>query len=68
MANPQIAQPLVSRALPQSGAARWVAYTVLAFVGALLITLAGQIKVPFWPVPISKKFAPSLAVDRSARQ
>lgn len=44
-------QPLVYRALPETRAMRFAGFALLAIVGSLLITIAGQIKVPFYPVP-----------------
>ena len=51
MANTSPAQPLVYRAIPQDGAMRIAAFVLLAIAGSLLIAVAGQIKVPFYPVP-----------------
>ncbi|MEL6919643.1 MAG: biotin transporter BioY [Pseudomonadota bacterium] len=46
-------QPLVYRALAQTPAMRLTGYLLLALAGSLLIAIAGQIKVPFYPVPMT---------------
>ena len=43
--------PIALRAIPNEGAMRLVGLALLAVAGSLLIALAGQIKVPFYPVP-----------------
>ncbi len=61
-------QALVYRALPQENAMRIVFYILLALAGSMLITIAGQIKVPFYPVPATLQtlaiFALSAAYGR----
>ncbi len=44
-------QALVYRALPNDNAMRWLGFVLLALAGSMLITIAGQVKVPFYPVP-----------------
>ncbi|MDZ7824262.1 MAG: biotin transporter BioY [Ahrensia sp.] len=60
---------LVYRALPNESAMRMVGYVLLAFAGSLLIALAAQIKVPFYPVPATLQtlaiFAISAAYGRN---
>ncbi|MEM1375954.1 MAG: biotin transporter BioY [Pseudomonadota bacterium] len=46
-------QPLVYRALGETPAMRMTGYILLVLAGSLLIAIAGQIKVPFWPVPVT---------------
>lgn len=51
MALPNASQPLISRALPRETATRFAMYAFLVVAGSMLIAVAGQIKVPMWPVP-----------------
>lgn len=51
MAISSNAQAPVYGAVPGEGAMRLVVLVLLAIAGSLLIALAGQIKVPFYPVP-----------------
>jgi biotin transport system substrate-specific component len=51
MASPQAPQPLVYRTIPQETATRYAMYAFLVIAGSMLIAVAGQIKVPMWPVP-----------------
>ncbi|QBK30042.1 biotin transporter BioY [Roseitalea porphyridii] len=51
MAMPSNAQAPVYGAVPTEGVMRLVVLVLLAIGGSLLIALAGQIKVPFYPVP-----------------
>ncbi|MFZ2101484.1 MAG: biotin transporter BioY [Oricola sp.] len=51
MALPTASQPLVYRALPHETAARFAMYAFLVIAGSMLIAVAGQFKVPMWPVP-----------------
>lgn len=44
-------QSLVARALPQEKALRYATYAFLVLAGSALIAIAGQVKVPMWPVP-----------------
>jgi biotin transport system substrate-specific component len=53
MTTATASSPLVSRAMPENGAARLVAQVVLVLCGALLIALAAKVTVPFWPVPMT---------------
>lgn len=62
-------QALIYRALPQQNAMRIVGYVLLALAGSMLIAIAGQIKVPFYPVPATLQtlaiFALSAAYGRN---
>lgn len=51
MAISNISQPLIYRALPRETATRYAMYAFLVLAGSALIALAGQVKVPMWPVP-----------------
>jgi biotin transport system substrate-specific component len=51
MATSTSAQALVYRALPEASVTRIAGLVVLAIAGSLLLTISGQIKVPFYPVP-----------------
>lgn len=51
MALPNVPQSLIYRALPRETATRYAMYAVLVAFGSMLIAVAGQIKVPMWPVP-----------------
>jgi biotin transport system substrate-specific component len=51
MALSTASPPLIYRALPQGTAARYAMYAFLVAAGSMLIAVAGQIKVPMWPVP-----------------
>ncbi|TCD11293.1 biotin transporter BioY [Oricola cellulosilytica] len=44
-------QSLVVRALPQEKTLRYATYAFLVLAGSALIAIAGQVKVPMWPVP-----------------
>lgn len=51
MAMSSNAQAPVYGAIPSEGVMRLVVLVLLAIAGSLLIALAGQVKVPFYPVP-----------------
>lgn len=51
MALPNISQPLIYRAIPRETATRYAMYAFLVLAGSALIAVAGQVKVPMWPVP-----------------
>lgn len=51
MAHPTVSQPLVYRALPRETVTRYAMYAFLVIAGSMLIAVAGQVKVPMWPVP-----------------
>ncbi|MEO1701110.1 MAG: biotin transporter BioY [Pseudomonadota bacterium] len=46
-------RPLVYRALAETPAMRMLGFALLALAGSLLITVSAQIKVPFFPVPMT---------------
>ncbi|MEO0543355.1 MAG: biotin transporter BioY [Pseudomonadota bacterium] len=46
-------QPLVYRALSETPATRMLGFMLLALAGSFIIAIAGQVKVPFWPVPVT---------------
>ncbi|MEL6817285.1 MAG: biotin transporter BioY [Pseudomonadota bacterium] len=46
-------QPLVYRALADTPTMRTLGFVLLALAGSLIIAVAGQVKVPFWPVPVT---------------
>lgn len=51
MAISNASLPLINRAMPSETAARYAMYAFLVVFGSMLIAVAGQIKVPMWPVP-----------------
>ncbi|MEM9999837.1 MAG: biotin transporter BioY [Pseudomonadota bacterium] len=46
-------QPLAYSVLADAPTRRAIGYVLLALAGSWLIAVAGQIKVPFWPVPVT---------------
>ncbi|MEL6435815.1 MAG: biotin transporter BioY [Pseudomonadota bacterium] len=46
-------QPLIYGALAETPVLRLTGFLLLALAGSLLIAVAGQIKVPFYPVPMT---------------
>ncbi|MCI5073645.1 biotin transporter BioY [Oricola sp.] len=59
MAISHASRPLIHQALPRETLTRYAMYAFLAIAGSLLIAVAGQVKVPMWPVPTTMQ---SLAI------
>ncbi|WP_421852736.1 biotin transporter BioY [Oricola sp.] len=51
MALSTTSQSLINRALPQERLLRFATMAFLVLAGSALIAIAGQVKVPMWPVP-----------------
>lgn len=51
MALTNAPQTLIHRVLPRETATRYAMYAFLVGLGSVLIAIAGQVKVPMWPVP-----------------
>lgn len=51
MALSDATRPLIHHALPRETVTRYAMYAFLVLAGSLLIAVAGQVKVPMWPVP-----------------
>jgi biotin transport system substrate-specific component len=51
MALPNASQALIQHAMPRETAMRYAMYAFLVAFGSMLIAIAGQVKVPMWPVP-----------------
>jgi len=62
MSTATLSRPLVSLALPQSGAARYVSLALLALAGTLILTLSAKTKVVFGPVDMSLQTLAVLAI------
>jgi len=54
--------PLAEQFLPQEGAARYVGYALMAIAGTILLWASAQVKVPFFPVPMTMQTVAVLAI------